>query len=144
MLGDVNKLFVFKKLLTTPNNVLPLHFKQTFPPINWINTEGEGDGLQSRLPFKIFSTLNVTKFRVLNFFQEFKKEFRQEQKLTVKVFCRTELFSKFLEKIGGLSIWWVLLYFNYHTRAIITRGLYTFYPFFEVHLCTVTFGLMYG
>ena len=23
-------------------------------------------------------------------------------------------------------------------------GLYTFYPLFEVHLCTVTFGFMYG
>ena len=33
---------------------------------------------------------------------------------------------------------------EYRTRAIITRGLYTFYPLFEVHLCTVTFGLMYG
>ena len=33
---------------------------------------------------------------------------------------------------------------NYRTRAIITRGLYTFYSLFEVHLCTVTFGLMYG
>ena len=34
---------------------------------------------------------------------------------------------------------------NYSTRAIITCGLYTFYPLFEVHLCTVTFlGLMYG
>jgi hypothetical protein len=32
----------------------------------------------------------------------------------------------------------------YRTRAIITRGLYTFYPLFEVHLCTVTFGFMYG
>ena len=32
----------------------------------------------------------------------------------------------------------------YRTRAIITRGLYTFYPLFEVHLCSVTFGLMYG
>ena len=32
----------------------------------------------------------------------------------------------------------------YRTRAIITRGLYTFYPLFEVHLCTATFGLMYG
>ena len=30
------------------------------------------------------------------------------------------------------------------TRAIITRGLYTFYPLFELHLCTVTFDLMYG
>ena len=33
---------------------------------------------------------------------------------------------------------------EYRTRAIISRGLYTFYPLFEVHLCTVTFGLMYG
>ena len=32
----------------------------------------------------------------------------------------------------------------YRTHAIITPGLYTFYPLFEVHLCTVTFGLMYG
>ena len=57
MLGDVNKLFVFKSLLTTPSNVLPLHLKQTFLPIIWIFTEGEGDGINSRLPFKIFSTL---------------------------------------------------------------------------------------
>ena len=28
--------------------------------------------------------------------------------------------------------------------AIITRGLYTFYPLFEVHLCTVTCGLVNG
>ena len=33
---------------------------------------------------------------------------------------------------------------TYRTRTIITRGLYTFYPLFEVHLCTLTFGLMYG
>ena len=32
----------------------------------------------------------------------------------------------------------------YCMQAIITRGLYTSYPLFEVHLCTVTFGLMYG
>ena len=25
-----------------PSNVLPLHLKQTFPPIIWIFTEGEG------------------------------------------------------------------------------------------------------
>ena len=30
------------------------------------------------------------------------------------------------------------------TRSIITRGLYTFYPLFEVNVCTVTFGHMYG
>jgi hypothetical protein len=32
----------------------------------------------------------------------------------------------------------------YRTRAIITSGLYTFYPLFKVYLYTVTFGLMYG
>ena len=37
------------------SNVLPLHLKQTFPLIIWIFTEG--DGIESRLPFKIFSTL---------------------------------------------------------------------------------------
>ena len=55
LLGDINKLFVFKSLLTTPSNVLPLHLKQTFPPLIWIFTEG--DWIKSRLPFKIFSTL---------------------------------------------------------------------------------------
>ena len=35
----------------------PLHLKHTFLPIIWIFTEGEGDGIESRLPFKIFSTL---------------------------------------------------------------------------------------
>ena len=34
-----------------------LHLKQTFPPIIWIFTEGEGDGIESRLPFKIFFAL---------------------------------------------------------------------------------------
>ena len=43
MLGDVNKLFVFKSLLTMPSNVLPLHLKQTFPPI--ISTEVVGSNL---------------------------------------------------------------------------------------------------
>ena len=57
MLGDVNKLFVFKSLLATPGNVLPLHLKQTFLPIIWFFTEDEGDEIKSRLPFKIFSTL---------------------------------------------------------------------------------------
>ena len=57
MLGDVNKLFVFKILLITPSNVLPLYLKQTFLPIIWIFTEGEGDEIKSRLPLKMFSTL---------------------------------------------------------------------------------------
>ena len=51
--------FVSKGLLTTPSTVLPLHLKQTLRPIIWIFTEGEGDGIKSRLPFKLFPTLLV-------------------------------------------------------------------------------------
>ena len=58
-MGNVNKLFVFKSLSTTPYTVLPLHLKQTFPAIIWIFTQGEGDEIKSRLPVKIFSTLIV-------------------------------------------------------------------------------------
>ena len=47
-------LFAFKSLLSTPSNVLPLYLKQTFPPIIGIFTEGESDGMESRLPFKSF------------------------------------------------------------------------------------------
>ena len=57
MLGDVNKLFILKSLLTMPGKVLPFHLKQTFLPIIWIFTECIGDQIESRLPFKIFYTL---------------------------------------------------------------------------------------
>ena len=53
MLGDVNKLFVFKSMLTTPSNVLPLHLKQNYRPIIWILTGGEGDWTKSKLPLYI-------------------------------------------------------------------------------------------
>ena len=49
LLGVVNQLLKTKSLLTSPSNVLPLHFKQTFQPIIWIFTEGEGDGIESGL-----------------------------------------------------------------------------------------------
>ena len=56
MLGVVNKLFVFKILLTTSSNVSPLHHKQIFPLIIWISLKVRVIGLiESRLPFKIFS-----------------------------------------------------------------------------------------
>ena len=41
---------------------VPLHLKQTFPHLIWIFTESEGDGIESRLPFKIFSTLSICMF----------------------------------------------------------------------------------
>ena len=49
------------------SNVLPLHLKQTFPPIIWIFTEGEGDEIKSRLPFKIFFTLNQNRNFIYKF-----------------------------------------------------------------------------
>jgi hypothetical protein len=57
LLGNFNKLFVFKSLLTTPNNALPLHLKLTFPQKFLIFIDSEGDGMKSRLPFKKKSTL---------------------------------------------------------------------------------------
>ena len=42
-----------------PNNVLPLRLKLTFPPIIWIFTEGKGDEIESRLPYKNLSALNA-------------------------------------------------------------------------------------
>ena len=41
LLGIVNKLFIYKKMLTTI----------------WIFDEGEGDVIKFKLPFKIFSAL---------------------------------------------------------------------------------------
>ena len=41
------------------NNNLSLHLKQSFPPTIWFFIEGEGDGIKSRLPSKIFSTLET-------------------------------------------------------------------------------------
>ena len=61
LLGQINKLFVFKSLLTTPSNVLTLHLKQTFPPIIWIFTQDEGDGIESSLSSWIFFTLLTAK-----------------------------------------------------------------------------------
>ena len=50
----MSTIFLFSKM---PSNVLPLHLKQTFPHIIWLFTECEGDGIESRLLFKIVSTL---------------------------------------------------------------------------------------
>ena len=59
MLADVNKLFVFRSLLKTSNNVLLLHLKPTFPSIIWIFTDCDCDGIETRLAFRIFSTLKT-------------------------------------------------------------------------------------
>ena len=43
--------------LTSPSSVLPYYLKLTLLPIIWIFTKSEGDGIESRLSFQIFSTL---------------------------------------------------------------------------------------
>ena len=43
--GWCQQTFCFQNILTMPKNVLPLYLKQTFPPIIWIFTEVEGDGI---------------------------------------------------------------------------------------------------
>jgi len=74
-MGDVNKLF-FQKFVCMPSNVLPLHLKQTFPLTILIFTEGEGDGIESRLPFRIFFILigilslkdSIAQLEIIRFF----------------------------------------------------------------------------
>ena len=57
--GCCQQTFENKKFVeNTAGNVLLLCLKQSFPPIIRIFTEGEGDGIESRLPFKIFPTLS--------------------------------------------------------------------------------------
>ena len=65
------------------------------------------------------------------------KEF---QKFTIKTLCNNEITNKLFYK----KLHFIFDFINYRTHAIITRGLYIFYSQFEVHLCTVTFCLMYG
>ena len=89
LLAIVNKLLNIniKSLLTIASNVLPLQLKQTFPPIIWIFTEGEGDGIESRLPFKIFSTLLV----------EIKAIWKASELIFLPLSIQTHCFSVFVK-----------------------------------------------
>ena len=86
MLGDVNKLFVLK---------------QTFPPIIWIFIEGEGDGIESRLPFKIFSTLLLGMYNFVTIIS-----WSDESQLLWESFARDRSESAFhaLRKLRDLTI----------------------------------------
>ena len=48
--------FLFSKVCWQHPAMFWLYLKQTSPSIIWIFTEGEGDGIKFRLPFKILST----------------------------------------------------------------------------------------
>ena len=64
LLGIVNKLLKTKSLLTTPSNVLPIHLKQTFPPIIWILLKVKVMGLNPGYPLKKFC-LNSNTFKTM-------------------------------------------------------------------------------
>ena len=46
--------FFAKHCWVMSSNVLPIDLKSTCPPVIWIFTEGEGDGIESRLSSKIY------------------------------------------------------------------------------------------
>ena len=64
--------------------------------------------------------------------------------VNLNIDCRMSLQSNLILNVKNYFGLFVTTGTMYRTHAIITRGLYTFFPLFEVHLCTVTFGLMYG
>ena len=104
MLGDVRKLFV-----TTPNNVLPLYLKQTFPPVIWIFNEGEGDWIESRLPFEVFSTLPTVSRKVTKIEHIFRK------KCVPKIWVIKNFYSFNLKKSQGStdsSFYWFIASFG--------------------------------
>ena len=109
MLGDVNKLFKLlkKKMLTTPSNVWPLHLKQTFPTIILIFIEGEGDGMKSRLLFKIFTTLLISIKKNLHLCYHFQMKLKSWFLLCQQV--NTCLFSSCSYACSLLLYWWAWL-----------------------------------
>ena len=56
--GWCQQPFCFQKFVDNAQQCFAFTFKQKI----WIFTEGESDGINSRLPFKIFSTLSVLRF----------------------------------------------------------------------------------
>ena len=57
----------------------------------------------------------------------------------VGLLCGSTIMGFISDKYGRVTG----TFYQYRTRAIISRGLYIFYPISKGHLCTVTFGLMY-
>ena len=49
--------FFFQKFVDNAQQCFAFTPQTNFPTQIWIFTKGEGDGIESRLPFKIFSTL---------------------------------------------------------------------------------------
>ena len=60
LLGTLSTNFLYSKVCWKGPAMFCLYSspQANFPPIIWIFTEGEGDGIESGLPFQIFSTLH--------------------------------------------------------------------------------------
>ena len=70
LLGIVNNFFCIQKFV----DFIQQCFARTlFPPIIWIFIEGEGDGIEFRLPFELYLTLHL--INNLYFMKIFRKDF---------------------------------------------------------------------
>ena len=146
MLGDVNKLFVFKSLLTMPSNVLPLHRKQTFSAKFWIFTEGEGDGIECRLSSINLFYFNIPKsiqhiqprniiffsFSLYVYMNIFKSIFYSFlNKICTKLLYRETIGQYFAEKIM-INVFWHYKIFSFFLEILSNfSGLLRIYEFFQ-------------
>ena len=55
--GHCQQSFCFQKFVENAQQCFAFTPQANFPPIIWLFTDVEGDRTESRLPFKIFSTL---------------------------------------------------------------------------------------
>ena len=69
-LMSINFLFSKVSLLTTPSNVMPLHPKHTFLTIIRILSEGDGNGIESRLSFKFTQIFKKSRSEKVKFFKK--------------------------------------------------------------------------
>ena len=124
-------------MFTTPSNVLPLHLKQTFPPIIWIFIEGEGDGIESRLPFKIFSTLLLGMYNFVTIIS-----WSDESQLLWESFARDRSESAFhaLRKLRDLTIMEPCWLSHFFRVTILDFNLsFLFVAFCSFFPCSLTF-----
>ena len=66
----MSTIFLFPKVCWQHSAMFCLYTSSiflNFPPLIWIFTEGKGDGIKFRLPFKIFSTLQVCNLLLIQF-----------------------------------------------------------------------------
>ena len=101
MAGCCQQFLNTKNLLTMPINVLPFCLKQTFPPIIGIFTEGEGDEIEFRLPFKVFSTLLHRYLLFASFFECLVKTLSRTQTRHSK--SKVSIFLQWLSKKNSIA-----------------------------------------